>query len=37
MNIGFYSARAGLLSMQQGLDIISNNVANIATNGYKEL
>lgn len=37
MNIGFYSARAGLLSMQQGLDIVSNNVANISTNGYKEL
>ena len=36
MNIGFYSARSGLLSMQQGLDVISNNVANIATNGYKE-
>lgn len=37
MNIGFYSARSGLLGMQSGLDIISNNIANISTTGFKEL
>ncbi len=37
MNIGFYSARAGLISMQQGLDVISNNVANVQTTGFKEV
>lgn len=37
MNIGFYSATAGLLSMQQGLDVVSNNIANISTNGFKEI
>jgi len=37
MNIGFYSARAGILSMQQGLDIVSNNIANSETAGFKEL
>ncbi len=37
MNIGFYSARSGLIAMQQGLDVISNNVANVQTNGYKDI
>ena len=37
MNIGFYSARSGLIAMQQGLDVVSNNIANVSTNGYKEL
>lgn len=37
MNIGFYSARSGLLGMQSGLDIISNNIANVSTTGYKEM
>ena len=37
MNVGFYTARAGLLTMQQGLDIVSNNIANQETNGYKAL
>ncbi|MFA5657796.1 MAG: flagellar hook-basal body protein, partial [Oscillospiraceae bacterium] len=37
MNIGFYSAKTGLLSMQQGLDVASNNIANVQTNGYKEI
>ncbi len=35
MNIGFYSAKSGLLSMQKGLDVISNNIANVSTTGYK--
>ncbi len=37
MNIGFYSAKTGLLTMQQGIDVVSNNMANIQTNGYKEI
>lgn len=37
MNAGFYSAKSGLLSMQQGLDIVSNNISNMETNGYKVL
>jgi len=37
MNVGFYTARSGLITMQQGLDIVSNNIANQQTNGYKAL
>lgn len=37
MNIGFYSAKQGLLTSQTGLDVISNNIANVSTNGYKDL
>lgn len=37
MNIGFYSAKSGLISMQQGLDVVSNNISNVQTNGYKEI
>lgn len=35
MNIGFYSATSGIINMQKGLDILSNNVANVSTNGYQ--
>lgn len=35
MNISFYSARSGLMGQARALDIYSNNVANISTNGYK--
>lgn len=37
MTIGFYSAKAGLLTMQEGLDVVSNNIANVSTTGYKAL
>lgn len=37
MTIGFYSAKTGLISMQEGLDVVSNNIANVSTTGYKEL
>ncbi len=37
MNVGFYSARTGLIATQQGLDVISNNIANVETIGFKAL
>ncbi len=37
MNIGFYTSRSGVLNMQKGLDVISNNIANVSTTGFKEL
>ena len=37
MTIGFYSAKTGMLSTQNGLDVVSNNIANLSTTGYKEL
>lgn len=37
MNIAFYSAATGMIAQQQGMDIYSNNVANINTVGYKAL
>lgn len=37
MTVGFYSAKTGLLATQKGLDIVSNNIANLSTTGYKEL
>lgn len=37
MNVGFYSARTGLIATQQGLDVISNNIANVETTGFKTL
>ncbi len=36
MQNGLYVATSGLLMQQQRLDIISNNVANINTNGFKK-
>ena len=33
---GLYSAYTGLLSEQKRLDVVSNNVANAATVGYKK-
>lgn len=35
MNRGIYVAASGMLAGQQWLDIASNNLANIGTNGYK--
>ncbi|MEG0614675.1 MAG: flagellar hook-basal body complex protein [Oscillospiraceae bacterium] len=37
MNIGFYTASQGLFESQKAMDITSNNVANIQTNGFKPL
>jgi len=35
MDRGSYSAAAGMLSGQKAINVMSNNVANIATTGYK--
>ncbi len=35
MNISFYTARTGLLAYQNGIDIVSHNVSNVSTVGYK--
>lgn len=32
---GLYSAAAGVLTQQKALDVISNNIANVSTAGYK--
>jgi len=37
MNISFYTARSGMIAQQQGLNIYSNNIANVNTVGYKPL
>lgn len=31
----FYTAASGVTSTQTGLDVISNNIANLSTNGYR--
>lgn len=35
MNTGFYTAAAGMIWQQKGLDVTANNVSNLSTNGYK--
>lgn len=35
MNIAFYNGVSGLVAYQQEMDLISNNVANVNTVGYK--
>jgi len=35
LTVGFYSAKAGTISMQRAVDITSNNVANVNTHGFK--
>ncbi len=37
MITGFYAARAGVLATQSGIDVTSNNIANVSTTGYKPL
>ncbi len=37
MTVGFYSAASGVKSMQNAIDVTSNNVANVNTEGYKTL
>jgi len=36
MNRGVYSAATGMMASQELLDIVSNNLANASTNGYKQ-
>lgn len=35
MNISFYSAASGMVAQQEGLNIYSNNIANVNTVGFK--
>lgn len=37
MNIAFYTATTGMMAHQEGLNIYSNNIANVNTVGYKAL
>lgn len=37
MNIAFYSAASGLTTQENGINIYSNNIANVNTVGYKAL
>ncbi len=37
MNIAFYTASTGMITQQDGLNIYSNNIANVNTVGYKAL
>ena len=37
MNIAFYSATTGMIAQQEGMNIYSNNIANVNTVGFKSL
>ncbi|MBE6838356.1 MAG: flagellar hook-basal body protein [Ruminococcus sp.] len=37
MTVGFYSAAAGTKAHQEAIDVVSNNVANVNTDGYKAI
>ncbi len=37
MNIAFYSATAGMIAQQGGMNVTANNIANVNTVGYKAL
>lgn len=37
MNIAFYNAYTAMRAYQQSLDVVSNNLANVSTVGYKEV
>lgn len=37
MNISFYTGAAGMISQQNGMNIYSNNIANVNTVGFKSL
>ena len=37
MNIAFYNAFTAMQAYQKSLDVVSNNLANVSTNGYKEV
>lgn len=36
MNISFYNAVSGMLGYQKGMDVTSNNIANVNTAGFKK-
>ena len=36
MNLSLYSAATGMQAQQTNLDVISNNIANVSTTGYKK-
>lgn len=35
MNISFYTGKSGLMAYQHEIDVISHNIANVGTSGYK--
>lgn len=35
MNIAFYTGKTGLIAQQEGLNVYSNNIANVNTVGFK--
>ncbi|MBP3857782.1 MAG: flagellar hook-basal body protein [Ruminiclostridium sp.] len=37
MNISFYTGASGMIAQQEGMNIYSNNIANVNTVGYKSL
>ena len=37
MNIAFYSARTGMISQQDGMNVTANNISNVNTVGFKAL
>lgn len=37
MNIAFYNAYTAMKAYQQSLDVVSHNLANVSTTGYKEV
>ena len=37
MNISYYTAVSAMNAFQKDLDVTSNNMANISTNGYKSM
>lgn len=37
MNISFYTGASGIIAQQEGMNIYSNNIANVNTVGYKSL
>ena len=37
MNISYYTAVSAMNAFQKDLDVTSNNMANIGTNGYKSM
>lgn len=37
MNVALHNGKSGMNAFQQKMDVISNNIANVQTSGYKEL
>ncbi len=36
MNIAFFNGVSGMIAFQRNMDIVSNNMANVNTTGYKK-